>query len=191
MLDSMFRRPALSLLQVGLLLSCRTSGKEWVVLPEKEALVLMEPCSRPFPAGLSGYWKPDPGSLARAEARFQEAIPRALARVPKEERGFAPPVYLGQYAGFYRGGRHVIYVNAVGHLGDKPGASNMVEGWRTRALDLCDGGLLSFGAVFDVERDLVDAFAFNGTIGGPIELQEAAGDTPTPRLLSALPSVRR
>jgi hypothetical protein len=56
-------------------------------------------------------------------------------------------------------------VNAVG--GSVPD-----EDWRKHAVKICDGGLISFGAVLDLSRDVVDSFEFNGTFGGPIRMAD-------------------
>jgi hypothetical protein len=157
-------------------ISCRRGGKDWTVLSEKESQSLMMPCSRSFPAGLSGYWRLADSDVQRAETGFQAALNRSLKRVPKEERGFAPPVYYAQYAGFFRNGRKVVYVNAIGSWPKEPGNEDMVGGWRERAIRMCDGGIGSFGAVLDLDRDTVDSFEFSGTIGGPIPMDEPRGD---------------
>jgi hypothetical protein len=153
-------RLAILIVTIAVVASCRKSGKDWVVLPEKEALKLTEPCSRPFPRGLSGYWELGDAEIARAEMRFQEALRQELRRLPSDERDAVPGVYYAQYAGFFREKHKVIYVNAVGDG----------EGWRDRASLICDGGVMSFGAVLDLDRDSVDSFEFNGTIAGPIRM---------------------
>jgi hypothetical protein len=141
--------------------SASMSGKNWVVLPEKEALVLTRPCSRSFPPNLTGYWSLGQRDIERAEQRFGEALRRELARLLDEDREGSPGLWYAQYAGFFRNGRKVIYVNAVG--------AAAVDGqWRNRAIRICDGGLISFGAVLDLDRDAVDSFEFDGTMGGRI-----------------------
>jgi len=147
-------------------IACRKNGEQWVVLPEKEALKLTEPCSRPFPRSLSGYWKLGDVEIARAEVRFQEALRQVLGSLPSDERDAVPAVYYAQYAGFFRNGHKVVYVNAVGYG----------EGWKDRAILLCDGGVISFGAVLDLDRDSVDSFEFNGTMAGPIRMGATPGD---------------
>lgn len=148
-----------------LVVSCRKSGKDWVVLPEGQALELMHPCSRSFPSGLSGYWKLTGADVDRAQQRFQDALRRELKRLPEDERDGVPSVYNAQYAGFFRDGRRVIYVNAVG---DSP----ITQAWRDRAILICDGGAMSFGAILD--RDTVDSFEFNGTFAGPIRMIDSS-----------------
>jgi len=135
-------------------------GQDWTVLPEEEALKLTTPCSRSFPASLSGYWLLADKDIERAENRFQEALRRTLGRLSDEDRAGSPGRWYAQYAGFFRNGHRVVYVNAVADGSD----------WRKHAVKICDGGLMSFGAVLDLERDAVDSFEFNGTLGGRIRL---------------------
>jgi hypothetical protein len=148
--------------------SASAHGNDWVVLPEKEALALKTPCSRSFPPDLSGYWKLTDTDVDRAETRFQEALIRALGQVSEEERPGSSARWHAQYAGFFRDGHKVIYVNAIG------GAliDLIDQGWRDRAVILCDGGLQSFGAVLDLDRDTVDSFEFNGSLT-PIRMRDA------------------
>ena len=144
----------------------KTSGQDWVVLPETEALRLTRPCSRSFPPGLAGYWTLGDKDVERAEKRFQEALTRTLRRVSKEDREGSPGRWYAQYAGFFRNGRKVVYVNAVGQ-------GPFDDEWRQRVVTICDGGLMSFGAVLDLDRDAVDSFEFNGTMAGSIRISDA------------------
>jgi hypothetical protein len=155
-------KPLSIFIAIVLVSSCRKSGKDWVVLPEKEALELKQPCSRPFPEGLSGYWELGNKEIQRAELRFQGAMIEALKCVSKEESEAAPGVYYAQYAGFFRNGHKVVYVNAVG---------DSVPGWRDHAIKLCDGGVMSFGAVLDLDSDAVDSFEFNGKFAGRVQMR--------------------
>jgi hypothetical protein len=146
--------------------SASARGNDWVVLPEKEALALKTPCSRSFPPDLSGYWKLTDTDVDRAETRFQEALIRALGQVSEDERPGSSARWHAQYAGFFRNGHKVIYVNAIGSDG------LFDQGWRDRAIILCDGGLHSFGAVLDLDRDTVDSFEFNGKVTGPVRMRD-------------------
>ena len=159
--------------------------QDWVVLPQEEALKLMTPCSRSFPPDLSGYWVLGDKDIGQAETRFQEALTRILRRVSKEDRENSPGRWYAQYAGFFRNGRKIIYVNAVG---DGP----MEMGWRQRAVNICDGGMMSFGAVLDLDRDAVDSFEFNGKFAGHVRMSDADDvDAAQPGVAPAGASPRR
>jgi hypothetical protein len=83
---------------------------------------------------------------------------------PPGQDGWRPNHYHRQYAGFLREGRRVIYVNAVGHeIGEELSGSLLGE-LDTRARVICDGGEITFGAVFDPQSGRFDSFAFNGAL---------------------------
>ena len=52
-----------------------------------------------------------------------------------------------------------MYVNAVP-------VDATESDWRNRAVKMCDGGILSFGAVFDVDLGGFDSFYFNAALSG-------------------------
>jgi hypothetical protein len=131
----------------------------WTILKGTEAESLRKPCSRPFPPGLTGEWSPSVDDVARAEAKSFEATSDALDRLPPIARTTTPDLYRHQYAGFMRNGRRVLYLNAVVGGG---------HGWRLKAKDVCDGGLIAFGTVFDLDRDAFETVVFNGALGGPL-----------------------
>ena len=133
------------------LIGClRDRTEEWgAVLPANEAARLMKPCSRDFPARLSGYWKPSPEGLASLEIRLRPLISPALSRVELGSQTRKAADYKLQYAGFYRQREKGIYVNAV-ELWD------VSERWQDRALIICDGGDSAFGIVHDVETKRFD-----------------------------------
>ena len=76
-----------------------------------------------------------------------------------------PRDYYRQYAGFIIHGRRVIYVNGIERstVDDHPNPDHPFN-WRTQATGICDGGVVTFGAEFDVETHQVSHFAFNGAI---------------------------
>ena len=82
-----------------------------------------------------------------------------MDRLPPIVRKTTPDLYRHQYAGFMRNGRRVLYLNAVVGGGHE---------WRSKAKDVCDGGLIAFGTVFDLDRDEFETVMFNGALGGPL-----------------------
>jgi hypothetical protein len=126
----------------------------WTVLEGPQAEKLREPCSREFPEGLTGRWTPTAKDVAEPEAALTELINAEFRKRPwMSSQG----PYLRQYAGFERGGRKVVYVNAVADANDS---------WRTKAVDICDGGAIAFGAVFDPMAHRFDWFQTNGPYDG-------------------------
>ncbi len=141
----------------------RAALDDWTILPEAEAPALHKLCSRDFPEALSGAWTPSRADVAAPEAQLQRAIAAAFARLPatpsKAARGSLR--YRRQYAGFWRSGRRVLYVNGFAVGGGRD--------WRSKAaVRLCDGGVLAFGAVFDPDRRAFDSFCFNDTVAGQL-----------------------
>jgi hypothetical protein len=84
------------------------------VLPFEEAKKMKRPCSRPFPAGLDGWWKPTSEDIERADRRLTSAVDAAFQRLEAKWREHRPDRYYRQYAGFVRDGKRVLYVNALG-----------------------------------------------------------------------------
>lgn len=126
----------------------------WTVLEGPQAEMLRQPCSREFPEDLTGHWTPTDRDVAEPEVAFAELVKEEFQKRPWMTSQ-AP--YLRQYAGFERGGRKVIYVNATADAGGS---------WRTDAVNICDGGAMTFGAVFDPLKHRFDWFQTNGPYNG-------------------------
>lgn len=138
----------------------------WTILPRQEAEEMRQPCSRPFPDGLSGWWEPTKAEIERAEKKLPDAIDAAFARLQRpEDRRRRPNHYYRQYAGFYRNGKRLIYVNA---FTDYPMEDRVGKEWRTKYVWMCDSGTSTFGAVYDLEKDAFDSFVFSGRYEGRV-----------------------
>jgi hypothetical protein len=166
-----------------------TSRIEVTVLSEEEAAKLLEPCSRPPVQGLTGYWHPDTALVAKMDAPLVRQVRRALARVVQRDlvKGISPADYRVQYAGSYLGSRRVIYANGVlsGSFIDEETAANFNEDakkkgvgrrlsgvdWRSKAIGICDGGVVSFGVLYDVGSGRFSEFKFNGMLQGSVNLR--------------------
>ena len=175
-------RPALPLIAAvaALLVSCgphdplyetdaTTLRREWgVALPVAAQSGLREPCSRPGPRGLTGHWMPTRAEIDRLERRLGPRLKTALASAILEgdEPRPAASDYYRQYGGFYRDLRRVVYVNGlhqrIVHMPQAPS-------WTERPLGTCDGGLLGFGVVYDIEADEFDGVEFDGRYSGPVK----------------------
>jgi hypothetical protein len=122
-------------------------------------------CSREAPSR-SGYWAPDPETIGILETALAPALHRALEqRIKDPSRRPAAHEYYRQYIGIRIGRRQVVYINGfhknfVEHLATtRPEAA---EGWRTRAVNVCDGGSSFFGAEYDPATRQVANIQFNG-----------------------------
>jgi len=148
-----------SLLVVAALMCHSCASEPWTLLRGSEAEVLRQPCSRPFPGGLTSAWLPASSDVLAAEAKLAGALGAALGRL-KDKQSMPLTAYRRQYAGFVRNGQPVLYVNGI---------ADWPDDWRRRAVRPCDGGPKSFGAVFDVRGGAFDSFVFNGEFTGPME----------------------
>ena len=121
-------------------------------------------CSREAPAR-TGYWTPGPETIASLEAVLAPALQRALDKKIKDpSRRPATHEYYRQYIGLRVRGRQVVYVNGFhkSYLDGLSGARRELEGWRTRAVNACDGGWWFFGAEYDPATKQVTNIRFNG-----------------------------
>jgi hypothetical protein len=128
-------------------------------------------CTRETPRGIVQFWQPT-DSLVRAleiplVALLQQVLPR-VSIGDRPQAALRPTAYYRQYVGIVRHGRRLVYVNAF----PKPDSlSESIAGkdyWKTRPVDVCDGGAYFFGVVYDVETHLFERIDFNDSISGPI-----------------------
>ncbi|MBV8800531.1 MAG: hypothetical protein JO208_12085 [Alphaproteobacteria bacterium] len=140
-----------------------------VLLSPTEGAKLAGQCSRQSPAPVQGMWSPNKVQIGEMEA----LLPAFFRKQAHDWRGFlrmpnitdADADYLltqdvRQYAGFVVGGRKIIYVNAVRGWG----ISDAPNQWRTKAIQICDGGPITFGVEFDPSTKEFSHSAFNGAI---------------------------
>ncbi len=122
-------------------------------------------CSREAP-GRSGYWAPDADTIAALEVSLAPALERALEQHNKaRSRRPAASEYYRQYIGIRIGRRQVVYINGF-HRSyvERLATTNpkLADGWRTRAVNVCDGGSMFFGAEYDPATRQVSNIRFNG-----------------------------
>ncbi len=117
-------------------------------------------CSRISPGPIEDIWTP---SDAEIRAMQDELI--LLVARKQEEYGESPSPggYYRQIAGLVIGGRRIIYVNGVDESAIGGGANSRFD-WRTQAVQICDGGPITFGVEYDPATRQFSNFAFNGAI---------------------------
>ena len=122
-------------------------------------------CSRDAP-GRSGYWAPDPETVGALETVLAPALHRALEQTSADpSRRPAANEYFRQYIGIRIGRRQVVYINGFHRNYVERLATTrpeFAETWRTRAVNVCDGGLTFFGAEYDPATRQVANIRFNG-----------------------------
>jgi hypothetical protein len=136
----------------------------WTILLGTEAEKMTRPCSRSFPERLVGSWRPSPAEVEAVERSLPSAIDAAFLRLRQlGNQQKRPERYYRQYAGFVRDGKRVIYVNAIrDYLNEGRPPEVTSRGRQDHFIDICDGGAIAFGAVYDIERAAIDSFSFNG-----------------------------
>ena len=143
-----------------------------VVIPLTEARRLLTACDGTRVIADS-LWTPPQAILRAAEKRLAEHLSRlsqhALGEDPLE-------TYSRQYFGISRGARTFILINGVHqqylhHTVQRDTTTEVpvsvriaraAQQFRTRAVQVCDGGRAFFRAEYDVEGDTISSFAFNG-----------------------------
>jgi hypothetical protein len=137
-----------------------------VVFSAQSAHTLVHQCSRRVPTSFTGAWSPDASTLRHLEgvwlAVLQEAIDRTT---PPGSQSLRAAEYYRQYGGLIIGGRRIVYINGF-HRAHLRMISVNPEGatdWRTRAVNVCDGGRAYFGAEYDPTTGRVESIEFNAS----------------------------
>jgi hypothetical protein len=144
---------AVALLSVSNALGQR--AKPYVLLPESSAQEVSKLCSREGPK-VDGTWTPTAADLQGLEGKLSQ-----LSKL-KSNGGMTnihianPARYYRQYVAVVVAGRKLIYINAFS--GDlEPGDS-----WHKRLENICDGGLGTWGALYDPETRVFSELKTNG-----------------------------
>lgn len=134
------------------------------VLTGDAAMSLAHQCSRISPGPIEGVWTPSDTEAAALEDDLILLVAREM-----EEAGqsHSPGGYYRQYAGFVIGGKRIIYVNGVDEraIDADPSPAFHPSNWRTYAVQICDGGPITFGVEYDPATRTFSNFAFNGSVG--------------------------
>jgi hypothetical protein len=142
-----------------------TFRPEWsVILSERPLPSGQFWCSRSGPA-LRDYWRPDPEIIRELEVALAPALQRALDHA--SDRRWNPPAideFYRQYIGIRAGSRRAVYINGFHRsyltitADSRPESAGM---WRTRAVNVCDGGTMFFGADYDPATRTIGNIEFN------------------------------
>ena len=125
-----------------------------LILPVGVAAELLQQCSRPSPAGATGYWVPEEARVQRLEEQlvvYLEGLSKSGVEVPP--RGIA---FHRQYVGFVRGQALYIYGNFY------PGRNQPSSQERRLPSMICDGGASHWGIVYNVANERFEELYFNG-----------------------------
>ena len=130
----------------------------FTVLSPTQVVHLDRLCSRDGPGPVSEGWQPRSEHVAQAEARLPSFV--RANRKPKEPLGD----HYRQYLGVVIAKRRLIYVNVFPRrlIERRELAAIAPNDWRTRFVDMCDGGDGFWGALYDPETLQFFAPRFNG-----------------------------
>ena len=142
------------------------------VLPDDQALTFARPrlCNRPAPGPADGTWVPDALTIGRLESKLATELQAAIGLSREPGRPLLAGDFYRQYAPLVLGGKRIIYVNGL-HRGAVERNSRL--NWRTTASHACDGGMLFFGAEYDVQSGRLSKILFNGGGRGPTPADRA------------------
>lgn len=133
------------------------------VLTSDQAMALARQCSRVSPGPVESVWTPTDAEVDALENELILLVAREMEEAGQDP---SPGGYYRQYAGFVIGGRRLIYVNGVDEsvVQHEPDAAHPFN-WREQAVQICDGGPITFGVEYDTTTQRFSNFAFNGSIG--------------------------
>ncbi|KOR40507.1 hypothetical protein ADT25_19195 [Xanthomonas oryzae] len=125
------------------------NGQSWIITRQGVAEQVLQTCSRDSPAKhpgqISGYWAPSHQQIEQLEAR-QDALTPTIAEPREFDR---------QYVGVVIQGRQSIYINAF-KLPNTPEVKPATE-----AIQVCDGGSMFWGALYDPQTGAFSQIAVN------------------------------
>lgn len=128
--------------------------KRSVLLPSSESQSVMRLCSRGGPGKIQGGWELGDSDVALLEAHLSD-ISKLRSRCCMPGVITSPRGFYRQYAGVVIGGRRLIYINAFPK-------DFIPKDWRSRLVDVCDGGSGFWGALFDPATGKFSDLATNG-----------------------------
>ena len=114
-------------------------------------------CSRPGPKGVTSYWELSPTAVDEID----RALLGYLAKGPVNATfAFRPEKYVRQYAGFRRGKKEFVYINAYPSPTLKLGAEDA-----RKVMGIgCDGGDVFWGIEYDVVKRAFGHLEINGAL---------------------------
>jgi hypothetical protein len=132
------------------------------ILTGDAARALTHQCSRASPGPITDVWTPTDAEIAALEDAL---ILRVASELEQRGESPSPGDYYRQYAGFVIGGKRIVYANGVSEtaIEREPNPAHPFD-WRTQAVQICDGGSITFGVEYDPATRQFSNFAFNGAL---------------------------
>ena len=135
---------------------------QWgTVLPDDQARVFATArlCNRPGAGAAEATWTPNADIIRRLESVLAAELQPAIDLQSDPARRLLAADFYRQYAGLVIGGQRIVYING---LHSRTVQRDPKQSWKTMASRACDGGLLFFGAQYDVATGTISKILFNG-----------------------------
>jgi hypothetical protein len=150
------------------------------VLSGSEALRALDQCSHYGPVDATATWVPTIEQIKELERRLPGFLRQQELRPPG-----GPRTYYHQYVGVVLAGRQLVYVNGFSKSSiadneawmekfvrehpeaqltakELPEAMRTLDGWRSYAVVVCDGGSSYWGVLYDPETKQFSEYSANG-----------------------------
>jgi hypothetical protein len=130
------------------------NNKHFALLPKSQTTAISQLCSRSGPK-IEGSWKPTKDDIDGLESSLS-LISKLKSEGDKSDVHIkTPSSYYRQYLGVLVDGRRLIYLNAFA-------PSLLRSDWRDRLVDICDGGTIAWGVLYDPEKREFSRLTANG-----------------------------
>ncbi len=137
--------------------SCQSSEQKFyesTILDTGNVKGGLHQCSRSTPENILNYCVIE----EKDKKQLEEKLSNFLSTVKLK-----PDEYAYQYIGVIIKGKKFIYINAFWKVFLKDGSFS--NEWKTRVIDVCDGGHAFWGALFDIEKLEFSELIFSGSKG--------------------------
>jgi hypothetical protein len=118
-------------------------------------------CSGPPVDSINGTWTPAPGDTRFLDSQLVDSLRTSLGPNAQAQ----PEDYYFQYFGVISRGRRMILVNGF-HESVRRGGTERPDDWTREPLVVCDSGIGSFQATYDVETRRLGELRFFSTFNG-------------------------
>jgi hypothetical protein len=128
-------------------------NRRWVILPESEVKSIRSFCSRSAPSDIEGSWTPTTKDIEALESHLSN-----LSKPDSAQKRFSiehPERFYRQYLGILIKGRKLIYLNAFS-------GPYLPKSWLAKMVIVCDGGVDSWGVVYDLGIEEFSDLHVNG-----------------------------
>ena len=124
------------------------------ILPESEVRNSLVPCSRDEVKGVTSTWRPTTDDVRAADNKLREFLGPRLKQ-PLDN-------YYRQYVGIVMNGKLALNIHAFEPFASERIFENEMPEWRSRYLNICDGGDSVWGLQYFIDDQKFTNFDTNG-----------------------------